>query len=115
MSLKIDPDESRRLGTSIDDNLKRLNGIYKGIDDNKRKLLDKQIKNAAYYEAKIDELKEIIDSSGMTETTERGSKKSAEVDVLASFQNAYSKIIDVLERACPVKQKNSKLSKFNQA
>ena len=112
MNMKYDMDESEEIKSSIKENLKRLNGIYRGIDSNKRKLLDKQIQNAAYYEAKIDELKEMIDTIGMTETTERGSKKAAEVDVLASFQNAYSKIIEVLERACPVKQKSSRLNKF---
>ena len=104
--------DSEELKNAVQENLKRLNGIYRGIDGNKRKLLDKQIQNAAYYEAKIDELKIIIVTSGMTEPTQSGTKKSSEVDVLASFQNAYSKITEVLERACPLKQKSSRLKNF---
>jgi len=103
------------LDAAIQKNLKRLTTIFKDIETNKRSLLSKQIENAAYIEAKLEQLKAQLDKAGMTDMGANGqTKKSAEIDAYMNLQKVYIMVIKQLSAVCPTKPKPAKLKGFAQ-
>ena len=81
--------------------LNKLNKIFKNIDDDRKKIVENLIKNAAFMAVTLQELQEYIAEHGCTEEYQNGAnqfgkKKSSEVEVYNSMIKNYSTIIKQL-------------------
>lgn len=79
----------------------KLNKIYKNIDPDKKKVVDKLIGNSAFMAVTLEDLQEIITEKGCTEIYQNGAnqsgvKKSSEVEVYNSMIKNYASIVKQL-------------------
>lgn len=80
---------------------KKLEEIFKNVETNKIKLVEKLIDDAAFQSVTLEETKEIIKKNGVIEeyqngANQKGIKKSSAVEVYDKMVNTYSKIIKQL-------------------
>ena len=80
---------------------KRLREIFKNMDGRKLDLVESLINDAAFQRVTLEETRELISKSGITEeyqngANQKGIKKSSAVEVYDKMVNTYSKIIKQL-------------------
>ena len=112
MSKKI-KDKKKRISKEI----KRLNEIFEDIDENKKKFINTQVCNLAWYNVSIDDLKDSIDEVGTTVEYNNGGgqsglKDNPDVKTLINYQKHVNVIINQLVDLVPPCQKKSRLSEL---
>lgn len=93
----------------------RLKGIFKELDENKKKIVLPLIQKAAFMHVELEELQKIIEVNGCVEEYQNGAnqygkKKSAEADVYNTMIKNYTAIIKTLTdlaSAAPKKKKSA--------
>lgn len=94
----------------------RLKGIFKDLDENKKKLVTPLIEKAAFMSIELDTLQKTIETKGCVSEYQNGenqwgTKKSPEVDVYIAMSKNYTTIIKQLSDLVPAaKRKNSRLA-----
>lgn len=94
----------------------RLKGIFKNLDENKRKLVTPLIEKAAFMSVELDILQDNIQVNGWTSKYQNGAnqwgeKRSPEADAYIALSKNYTTIIKQLtELAPPAERKKSRLA-----
>ncbi len=94
----------------------RLKGIFKDLDENKKKLVTPLIEKAAFMSIELDELQNVIEETGWTSEykngeNQYGTKKSPEAETYIALSKNYAAIIKQLTELVPAaKRKQSKLA-----
>lgn len=98
---------------------RKLSKLYKGIPENKRKLAEGLLKNAAYMAVTLEELQETVNAEGAILTGKNGNgfEVCQEHPAQKSYNttiNRYATVIKQLSELLPEEQKAavSKLDKF---
>lgn len=99
----------RKTSTEIKKELRKLQDIFVGIDESRKKVVETLIENAAFMAAQLKLLQAYIDEHGVTETYQNGEnqfgkKKSSEVDVYNTMIKNYTAIIRQLLELLPADQ-----------
>ena len=86
--------------------LNKLRKIFKDIEPDKAKIVEKLISNAAFMAESLDELQEIIRDKGYTEEYQNGAnqygvKKCSEVEIYNTMIKNYSSVIKQLVDLLP--------------
>lgn len=93
----------------------RLKGIFKDLDENKKKIVLPLIQKAAFMHVELEELQKTIEAEGCVceyknGENQYGTKKSPEVEVYNTMIKNYTAIIKTLTELVPAaKKKESKL------
>ena len=93
----------------------RLKGIFKELDENKRKLVTPLIEKAAFMSVELDDLQETIEQDGWTSEykngeNQYGTKKSPEAETYIALSKNYAAVIKQLTDLVPAaKRKKTKL------
>lgn len=93
----------------------RLKGIFKDLDENKKKLVTPLIEKAAFMSIELDNLQETIRKNGWTSEYQNGenqwgTKKSPEADTYIALSKNYAAVIRQLTDLVPAaKRKESRL------
>jgi hypothetical protein len=93
----------------------RLKGIFKNLDENKKKLVTPLIEKAAFMGIELDDLGKIIEQEGWTceyknGENQFGTKRSPEADTYIALSKNYAAIIRQLTDLVPTaKRANSRL------
>lgn len=94
----------------------RLRGIFKELDENKKKLVTPLIEKAAFMSIELDDLQSMIEQDGWISKYKNGenqfgTKKSPEADVYIALSKNYTAVIKQLTELVPAaKRKASKLA-----
>lgn len=94
----------------------RLKGIFKELDENKKKLVTLLIEKAAFMSIELDELQRKIEENGWTSEykngeNQYGTKKSPEAETYIALSKNYAAIIKQLTELVPAaKRKKSRLA-----
>lgn len=80
---------------------KRLQELFKNLDTNKKKGVEKLIEDAAFMAVTLEETRHIISRDGIVETYQNGAnqtgvKKSSAVEVYDKMVNTYSRVVKQL-------------------
>lgn len=91
---------------TIKKELSKLKKIFKDIEPNKEKIVEKLIANAAFMAASLEELQDIINEKGYTEEYQNGAnqygvKKCSEVEIYNTMIKNYSSVIKQLVDLLP--------------
>jgi len=86
--------------------LNKLKKIFKNIEPDKQKTVERLIENAAFMAESLDELQEIIREKGFTEEYQNGAnqfgvKKCSEVEIYNTMIKNYSSVIKQLVDLLP--------------
>lgn len=86
--------------------LNKLKKIFKNIEPNKQKIVEKLISNAAFMAVSLEELQETIREKGFVEeyhngANQSGVKKCSEVEIYNTMIKNYSSIIKQLVDLLP--------------
>jgi len=80
--------------------LTRLKKVFKDLPEDKRRIVDGLIQEAAFMRATLEETREIIDREGVIELFEQGAQRFLRehpaTKVYASFINRYSAVVKQL-------------------
>jgi hypothetical protein len=93
----------------------RLRGIFKDLDENKKKLVTPLIEKAAFMSIELDDLQAQIEQDGWTSEykngeNQYGTKKSPEAETYIALSKNYAAIIKQLTELVPAaKRKGSRL------
>lgn len=93
----------------------RLRGIFRDLDENKKKLVTPLIEKAAFMSVELDDLQATIEAEGWTSEYQNGqnqwgTKKSPEADTYIALSKNYAAVIKQLTDLVPAaKRKASKL------
>lgn len=93
----------------------RLRGIFKELDENKKKLVTPLIEKAAFMSVELDILQEQIEQEGWTSEykngeNQYGTKKSPEAETYIALSKNYAAVIKQLTELVPAAaRKKSKL------
>ena len=99
----------------------RLKGIFKELDENKRKLVTPLIEKAAFMSIELDDLQETIEQEGWTSEykngeNQYGTKKSPEAETYIALSKNYAAVIKQLTELVPAaKRKASRLAALRDA
>jgi len=90
--------------------LNKLKKIFKDIEPDKAKIVEKLISNAAFMAESLDDLQEIIREKGFTEeyhngANQSGVKKCSEVEIYNTMIKNYSSVIKQLVDLLPEEAK----------
>lgn len=90
--------------------LNKLKRIFKDIEPDKAKIVEKLISNAAFMAESLDDLQEIIREKGFTEeyhngANQSGVKKCSEVEIYNTMIKNYSSVIKQLVDLLPEEAK----------
>lgn len=94
----------------------RLKGIFKDLDENKRKLVTPLIEKAAFMSVELDDLQKTIEQDGWTSEYQNGqnqwgTKKSPEAETYIALSKNYAAVIKQLTELVPAaKRKASRLA-----
>lgn len=93
----------------------RLKGIFRDLDENKKKLVTPLIEKAAFMSVELDDLQEIIEQGGWTSEykngeNQYGTKKSPEAETYIALSKNYAAVIKQLTELVPAaRRKKTKL------
>ena len=93
----------------------RLKGIFKDLDENKKKLVTPLIEKAAFMSVELDDLQKTIEQDGWTSEykngeNQYGTKKSPEAETYIALSKNYAAVIKQLTDLVPAaKRKKSRL------
>lgn len=112
---------TKNLKNKINKEIKRLKELFEKMDENKLKLSEKLIENAAFMSVTLDELKEFIREHGVKEEycngeNQYGYKESIEAKNYHTMIKNYMMIIKQLNDMMPETQKvneDDEFDKFN--
>ena len=98
----------------ISDEERRLLEIFKDIDENMKKFVEKQIINLAWYTISIEDLQQSIDEVGTVVEYNNGGgqsglKDNPDVKTLIAYQKHVNTIVNQLVSLVPPSQAKSKL------
>lgn len=98
----------------INEELAKLNELYRELPENKKKLMSALIQNVAFMKVTLEDLQTIINEEGATDSYQNGAnqfgrKQSANIQAYNSLIKNYNNAIDKLEKMLPVETKKSKL------
>ncbi len=102
----------------IENEIRRLRRIFKGIDENKLKIAVSLIRNAAFMSVSLEELQADINFGGYVEfyqngANQSGRKQSEEVKThIAMTKNHAAVMKQLADLAPPAPKKNSRLQKL---
>lgn len=90
--------------------LERISAFFEKSDANKRAIIEPLIQNAAFMRVTLEDLQEIINSEGVTETyqngaNQKGVKQSAALQSYNSVAKTYAGVIKTLTAFVPVERK----------
>lgn len=94
----------------------RLKGIFRDLDENKKKLVTPLIEKAAFMSVELDDLQDNIEQHGWTSEykngeNQYGTKKSPEAETYIALSKNYATVIKQLTELVPAtKRKSSKLA-----
>lgn len=93
---------------------RKLNGIYKKLDEKTKKATESLVNEAAFMGTSLYELRTIIAEKGYTEeyqngANQKGVKKSAEIEIYNTMIKNYMAVIKQLTELLPKEQKAVKL------
>ena len=94
----------------------RLKGIFKDLDENKRKLVTPLIEKAAFMSIELDDLQAKLEKDGWTSEYQNGqnqwgTKKSPEAETYIALSKNYAAVIKQLTELVPAaKRKTSRLA-----
>lgn len=94
----------------------RLKGIFKDLDENKRKLVTPLIEKAAFMSIELDDLQAKLEKEGWTSEYQNGqnqwgTKKSPEAETYIALSKNYAAVIKQLTELVPAaKRKTSRLA-----
>lgn len=94
----------------------RLKGIFRDLDENKKKLVTPLIEKAAFMSVELDELQAVIQEEGWTSEYKNGkdqygTKRSPEAETYIALSKNYAAVIKQLTDLVPAaKRKQSKLA-----
>lgn len=94
----------------------RLKGIFKELEENKRKLVTPLIEKAAFMSIELDDLQETIEREGWTSEykngeNQYGTKRSPEAETYIALSKNYAAVIKQLTELVPAaKRKASRLA-----
>lgn len=94
----------------------RLKGIFKELDENKRKLVTPLIEKAAFMGVELDDLQKAIEQEGWTSeykngANQYGTKKSPEAETYIALTKNYAAVIKQLTELVPAaKRKASRIA-----
>lgn len=93
---------------------RKLNGIYKKLDEKTKKATESIVNEAAFMGASLYELRTIIAEKGYTEeyqngANQKGVKKSAAIEIYNTMIKNYMAVIKQLTDLLPKEQKAVKL------
>ncbi|NLI22274.1 MAG: hypothetical protein GX418_12120 [Clostridiales bacterium] len=94
---------------------RRLNGIFRDLDANKKKTVKSLIDNAAFMAIALEDLQEIISRDGYTEEyqngqNQKGMKETAEVKTHMAMTKNHAMVIKLLaDLTPPARRKKSRL------
>ena len=94
----------------------RLKGIFKNLDENKKRLVTPLIEKAVFMSIELDTLQEIIQEKGWTTEYQNGAnqwgeKRSAEAETYIALSKNYTTVIKQLtELVPPAEKKKSRLA-----
>lgn len=93
----------------------RLKGIFKNLDENKKKLVTPLIEKAAFMSVELDILQDSIQKNGWTAEYQNGAnqwgeKRSAEAAAYIALSKNYTAVIKQLTELVPAERKKSKLA-----
>lgn len=94
----------------------RLKGIFKDLDENKRKLVTPLIEKAAFMSVELDDLQAKLEKDGWTSEYQNGqnqwgTKKSPEAETYIALSKNYAAVIKQLTELVPAaKRKASRLA-----
>ena len=91
----------------------RLKGVFKELDENKKKIVMPLIQKAAFMHVELEELQKVIEEEGCVceyknGENQYGTKKSPEVDVYNTMIKNYTAIIKTLAELAPAAPKKKK-------
>lgn len=89
---------------------RRLNGIFKELDENVKKTVKSLIEEAAFMAVSLTELQEKINEKGYTEeyqngANQKGVKKASEVEIYNTMIKNYMAVIKQLTNLLPKENK----------
>lgn len=92
---------------------KKLEGIIKGIPEDKKKLVEGLIADASFMAEQLEVLRQHIIENGWSEeyqngANQRGKKTSVEAEMYVKVQKSYASIIRQLTDFLPSDSKNNK-------
>lgn len=90
----------------------RLKGIFKDLDENKKKLVTPLIEKAAFMSIELDELQNVIEETGWTSEykngeNQYGTKKSPEAETYIALSKNYAAIIKQLTELVPAAKRKA--------
>lgn len=94
----------------------RLKGVFRELDENKRKLVTPLIEKAAFMGVELDDLQKTIEQEGWTSEykngeNQYGTKKSPEAETYIALSKNYAAVIKQLTELVPAaKRKKTKLA-----
>ena len=106
-----------RKDNRIKKRISELNRIYSRLPDKKRSIAEHLIKNAAFMEIELEELREVIAESGASEeyqngANQHGRKASADLQAYNSLIKSYNMVNSRLEAMLPPEDDNDDLAEF---
>ncbi len=103
--------------TKIKKRLSELNKIYSKLPEKKRSIAEPLIKNAAFMEVELEELRGIISENGASEEYKNGEnqygrKASADLQSYNSLLKSYNMVNSRLEAMLPPEEEIDELDEF---
>lgn len=94
---------------------RRINGIFKNLDENTKKTVKSLIEEAAFMAVSLQELQEKINEKGYTEeyqngANQKGVKKTSEIEIYNTMIKNYMAAIKQLTDALPKENKTKEES-----
>lgn len=92
---------------------KRLNSIFRDVEENKKKTVEGLIKRAAFMRASLEDFEADLDENGFVEMFQQGEKqepyerKRPTADLYNTMNTSYQKIIKQLTDLLPEGKKDS--------
>lgn len=119
MRKKVSTQELAEKNKKIKKEIQRLNKLFKDLSENKHKLSERLIENAAFMSVTLDELKEDIKKYGVKETYVNGKdqfgfKESIESKTYNTMIKNYMNIIKQLNDMMPEQKKINEDDEFEQ-
>ena len=90
----------------------RLRGIFKNLDENKKKLVTPLIEKAAFMSIELDDLHETIEKDGWTSEykngeNQYGTKKSPEAETYIALSKNYAAVVRQLTELVPAAERKT--------
>lgn len=92
---------------------KRLNSIFRDVEENKKRTVEGLIKRAAFMRASLEDFESDLDLNGFTEMFRQGEKqepyerKRPAADLYNTMNTSYQKIIKQLTDLLPEEEKST--------